>query len=314
VLDQSSSMGDDTPWGGGGTSSWEEATTGLQHMLEDPRNVDFYFGLDAFPDGTLEYFEECYCADPFDTNCLMDHAFDCTRQCEVDLPPYVPIDRTAVSSDAILEYMGHEFLPGTFTNTPLLRQMRWYDSDRSAELPELYANDGASYLLLVSDGDDTCDGEEDPGPVISGLADATAHLRDTYGIKSIAIGFGDTSGAMADELNAIAENGGTVFTEFFSITEAGALQAALDEISSTIVSCIYDIEEPNATADPAQVNFYFDDEVVGYDEDCVDGWRWTAASTPDNPQIEFCGTTCERLSAGEVTEIEARFGCATELW
>lgn len=315
LLDQSSSMGDGTAWQAG-TTSWEAATAGLQQMLDDPRNQDFFFGLDAFPDGTLDYFEECWCA-PLDTGCIFDHAFSCDRQCEVDLPPYVAIDRTVVSGPAIIEYMQNEFLPGTFTNTPLLRQMQWYDNDRSAELPELYANDGWSYLIVVSDGDDTCDAEGDPpdaGPVITGLAEVTAHLRDTYGIRSIAIGFGDTSGSMADELNAIAENGGSPFDQFFSITEDGALQTAIDAISSGIATCVYDVGEPDATADPTLVNFYFDDEIVGYDPDCTDGWRWTAESTRDNPQVEFCGSACEQLGNGEVTQIDARFGCATILW
>ena len=315
VLDQSSSMGDATGWQAG-TTSWEAATEGLRHMLDDPRNRDFFFGLDAFPDGTLEYFQECHC-EGLDTGCLLEHAFDCTRQCAVDLPPYVAIDRTVVSGPAIIEYMQNEFLPGTFTNTPLLAQMRWYDSDRAATLPELYANDGASYLIVVSDGDDTCDAEGDPpdaGPVIDALADVTAHILQTYGIKSIAIGFGDTSGDFADELNAIAANGGTVFSEFFAISEDGALQAALDAISSGIATCVYDIAEPDATADPTLVNFYFDDEIVGYDEDCTDGWHWTDESTPDNPQVEFCGAACEELGNGQVAQIDARFGCATILW
>jgi len=315
LLDQSSSMGDDSPWGGG-VSHWEEATSGLQHMLEDPANRDFFFGLDAFPDGTLEYFQDCNCPG-LDVGCMLQHAGSCNRQCDVDLAPYVAVERAALSSDAILEYMGHDYLPGTFTNTPLLAQMRWYDRDHSAEMPELYANDGASYMILVSDGDDTCDVQGDPpnpGPVITALGETTAHLRDTYGIQTIAIGFGDTQGAMADELNAIASNGGTVFNQFFAINEAGALQDALDAISSTIATCTYDIDSPDATADPEAVNFYFDGAVVGYDAACADGWHWTPDSTPDHPQVEFCGASCEDLGSGSVEGIQARFGCATILW
>jgi len=249
--------------------------------------------------------------------CIASKTFRCTRGCAVDLPPIVPMDRTAVSGPEIIDYMNLSYLPGTFTSTPLLRQMQWYDTDRSAEMPDFYANDGASYIIVISDGDDTCDAEgdpPDPGPVISGLETTTAHLRDTYGIRSMAIGFGDTSGTMADELNSIAANGGTIFTSFFAITEAGALQDALDEISSTIVSCIYDIDEPDATADPDEVNFYFDDDVVGYDPTCTNGWRWTADSTAEHPQVEFCGASCEQLSEGEVETISARFGCATIVW
>jgi hypothetical protein len=316
LLDESSSMGSAIPWLPGSTH-WEEATEGLRHMLDDPRNRDFYFGLDAFPDGTREYFERCYCAG-LNPSCMLRLAPSCGRGCAVDLDPIVPMDRATVTGPQLIDYMSLSYLPGTFTSTPLLRQMQWYDTDRSGTMPGLYADDGASYLLVVSDGEDTCDAEgdpPDPTPVISGLATVTAHIRDTYGIRSVAVGFGDTSGSMADELNAIAENGGTVFTEFFAVTEPGALQAALDEISSEIVSCVYDIEEPDATADPTEVNFYFDGVVVHYDEDCTPGgWRWTAESRAEHPQIEFCGASCEELSGGEVEHIEARFGCTTEVW
>jgi len=53
---------------------------------------------------------------------------------------------------------------------------------------------------------------------------------------------------------------------------------------------------------------------VGYDALCGDGWTWTTESTPEHPQVEFCGSSCTRLKAGEVSDIEARFGCSTIVW
>ena len=326
LLDQSSSMRDGIAWLPG-RSHWEEATEGLTHLIEDPRNRDFFFGLDAFPDGTISYFEGCWdacCADPL---CMATHmvrcigmSTRCNRGCAVDLEPIVPMDRAAVSGDSIVEYMSYEFLPGIWTSTPLVDQMRYYLADRSTTpgMGELYINDGHSYLVVVSDGDDTCEGDrDDPDNVAEIVAELGRIARDlvtSYGIRSFAIGFGDTSGDMARELNAIASNGGTEFTEFFAVTESGELQEAFDAISSSIVSCIYDIDEPDATADPAEVNFYFDDDVVGYDPTCTNGWRWTDESTDEHPQVEFCGPACENLIGGGVSEIEARFGCATIVW
>jgi hypothetical protein len=326
LLDESSSMREAIAWLPG-RSHWEEATDGMTHLLDDPRNRDFYFGLDAFPDGTIEYFEGCWdpcCADPL---CMMTHmvrcmslATRCNRSCAVDLAPIVPMDRAVISGPAMTEYMGYEFLPGAFTSTPLVDQMRYYLEDRSSTpgMGDFYAADDQSYLVVVSDGDDTCEGDtEDPSRVdgiVDELGRVARELVSRWHIRSFAIGFGDTSGDMARELNAIAENGGTAFTSFFPVGEAGAIQAAFDAISSSIVSCIYDIDEPDAAADPDEVNFYFDGEVVGYDPACADGWRWTDASTPEHPQVEFCGAACTRLSDGEVSEIEARFGCATIVW
>ncbi|NMC70899.1 MAG: hypothetical protein GYA57_12665 [Myxococcales bacterium] len=318
LLDQSSSMSSTLPWA---TSHWEEATAGLNHLLSDPVSRNFIYGLDAFPDGDLAYFERCYdecCADPVCIATQMMRCMalgaSCDRGCAVDLPPIVALAPAAESGPAISAYMASEFLPGTFTSTPLLRQMPWYRDQGPTVVPEFFDDEGASYIVVVSDGADTCDDTgdpPDPGPVIAGLAAATRALYETHGIRSFAIGFGDTSGSMADELNAIAANGGSPFTSFFPVDDPTALVEAFDRISSEIVSCVYDIEEPDATADPDAVNFYFDGEVVGFDDPCENGWHWTDDT---HRQVEFCGTACDELKSGEVETIGARFGCATILW
>ena len=217
----------------------------------------------------------------------------------------------------IITYMGYDFFPGTFTSTPLVDQFRYYlaDHSRLPEMGDFYVGDGSSYLVVVSDGDDTCEGDSvSVDTIVADLGRLAGDLVTTYNIRSFAIGFGDTSGDMAREFNAIASHGGTAFTEFFPVDEPGELQAAFDAISSSIVSCIYDIDEPDATADPNEVNFYFDGDVVGFDVLCENGWRWTEASSETHPQVEFCGDACRRLTEGEVSEIEARFGCDTIVW
>jgi hypothetical protein len=319
LLDQSSSMVE-SAWGG--HSHWTELTAGLTALLTDPRNEDFYFGLDPFPDADMDYLVRCHdecCQDPLcfarQMRRCMTMSLGCARQCATDLPPWVPLARAPESGPRIIEYVNLDVVPESFGMTPIVDQMRYYLADHSADMPDFYSNDGNSYLVIVSDGDDTCEGDrEDPENVsliVSELTSVTSDIVDTWGIRSFAIGFGDTSGDMARELDAIAANGGTEFTTFFPVTEDGALQAAFDTIASSLVSCFYEIDEPDATADPNQVNFYFDGEVVGYDVTCANGWRWTDDS---HQEVEFCGTACTRLMEGGVTTIEARFGCATILW
>ena len=321
LLDQSSSMRDGIAWLPG-RSRWEEATDGLTHLVEDTRIRDFFLGLDAFPDGTIEYFEGCWdecCADPV---CMRTHmtrcmalATRCDRGCAVDLPPIVPVDPTESSGPAIIEYMSHDFLPGAFTSTPLVEQMRFYLDDHSTSMVDFYSGDDQSYLVIVSDGDDTCYGDpEDPemvDAIVAELGRVADELVDTWHIRSFAIGFGDTSGDMARELNAIASNGGTEFTEFFSVDEAGELRGALDSISASIMSCVYDVSDHDAVADPDEVNFYFDSDLVGYDPTCSNGWRWTDAT---HLHVEFCGASCACLREGEVVDVEGRFGCPTVIW
>jgi hypothetical protein len=61
------------------------------------------------------------------------------------------------------------------------------------------------------------------------------------------------------------------------------------------------------------VNFFFDGEIVYYDEDCALGVGWTWVDPPDNTQVEFCAEACQQLQDGEVDEISAVFGCPTEI-
>ena len=152
---------------------------------------------------------------------------------------------------------------------------------------------------------------------IAEVAAVTAEILEPHGIRSFAIGFGDTSGDMARELNAIAENGGTPFTSFIPIQEEGDIQAAFDDIASNIASCIYDLAPPGEGVDEDEVNFYFETdtsppggEVVGFDPTCTAGWRYTDDT---HLQIEFCGPHCQRLMDGEVNNVVARFGCETIL-
>lgn len=234
LLDQSSSMTDDLPWNIGNTH-WDEVSNEFEYFFNNLEDGNLYFGLDAFPDGTLEYFENCYDPDCFTTipptlKC-MALASICNRGCSVDLPPIISLSDKSISGPEILLYMSLDYLPGQYTNTPLVEQMRYYNQDLSADMPYFYSGDGNSYLVIISDGEDTCeDTSETPDypAIIDELASVTSSIYTNYGIKSIAIGFSDTSSNLASELNAIAANGGTGHTTFFPITESGGLRSALD--------------------------------------------------------------------------------------
>jgi hypothetical protein len=129
------------------------------------------------------------------------------------------------------------------------------------------------------------------------------------GIKTITVGYGDN--ADEEALDAIAAAGGTEFDEYLPAVDSEALQDALETVGGSIISCIFEIDEPDASADPDNVNFYFDDEVVPYDEDCAAGVGWTWVDPPDNTMIEFCEEACNELQGGLVDEVSAKFGCPT---
>ena len=90
-----------------------------------------------------------------------------------------------------------------------------------------------------------------------------------------------------------------------------AMAVMVPMIATAIISCIFEIDEPEASADPDNVNFYFDDEVVPYDEDCAEGIGWTWVDPPDNTMVEFCDEACAELQGGFVDTVSAKFGCPT---
>jgi hypothetical protein len=219
----------------------------------------------------------------------------------------------------IIDFL-EEYVP--IGNTPLYCAMDQHTKPLYVE--DFPAEQGDSYLIVVSDGMDTCGslpllGNECHNGWVWDVGDWTVfpdHLTSKteelleLGIKTIAIGFGEE--ADPEQLNAIAAAGGTSFTEYIQADDDAELNAALDSIASeVVVNCIYDIELPEEeSVDPEEVNFYFDGEVVPYDEDCGVGIGWTWVDPPDNTQVEFCEGACEQLQS-EVEIISAKWGCPT---
>jgi hypothetical protein len=259
---------------------WTHARPALIALLINWTGQGIEFGFDIFPDSNQAFYG-CHVTAPIQ----IDAALDNEQQIIGFIEGYTPYGES----------------------TPL-----WCAMDNFTEpgyAPLFTADGGQPYLLVVSDGEDLCG----TGCQIGGAASAgemgmvTAQLLGN-GIKTFVIGFG--SGVSAAQLNAIAQNGGTPFTTYFNAQNGEQLQEALETVAASVVSCVWDIEEPAATADPDNVNFYFDDEVVPYDENCEMGigWTWTDES---HTQVEFCDGACDQLVAGGVDEISAMFGCPT---
>ena len=105
-------------------------------------------------------------------------------------------------------------------------------------------------------------------------------------------------------------HGGTEFTDYLIAEDEASLEAALNSIANTVYSCVFDIDEPDASANPDLVNFYFEGEIVYYVDDCSqgDGWTW---HNDEHTKVEFCGAACDMLKDGLVDVITATFGCDT---
>jgi hypothetical protein len=280
LLDNSGSMGDGAP------TKWKQAKNALTGLLTTWKGTGrMDFGLDVFPDFQCSGFC-CDVSHPVVADCLHDNE-------------QALIDMIAAATEP----------PGEF-DTPLCDGMDRFNDPAYA--PGFTGADADRYLLVVSDGQEECNGAgystrcgNSPGypGAVSIVQDLLAN-----GVKTFVIGFG--SGVDATQLNVIAKNGGTGINKYLVASNQAQLQAAFDQIASSVVSCEFDIAEPSATADPDKVNFYFDGTVVPYDEGCAkdEGWTWTDDT---HTRVRFCKAACDKLQSGDVTEVTAKFGCPT---
>lgn len=258
VLDRSGSMNENI---GGGTK-WSIALEAIEQFIGD-FGGQARFGLMLYPGFDLSCSEGMSCAagtvfvDPasMSTADIVD-ALDDAQTCSFGTP-------TAETLDALLDYPGLE------------------DPAR------------ANYVLLITDGQSTCD---DPVPMVTALRNKEPEVQ-TY-----VLGFGD--GVDPDELEAMAEAGGTALPgdpAYYEADDASSLDEALTSIGGNFLSCVYTLSAP--LPDPDQLYVLFDGIQVA--RDTVDGWDHDAATNT----VTFYGAACDALQSGEVTDLQMVYGC-----
>ena len=251
-------------------SKWDIARNAIYNLMDTFAVTSLEFGLDVLPDAT-DY--SCQVAAPV--------VIDSGPDTETDI------------SDALAAMV-------TTSTTPIYDAMNAFiDPDYA---PGLAANMYDKYLVLVTDGMDSC-----TSLGTSDFINLTS-LLVSMGIKVIVVGF--TIDVDPAQLNAIAANGGTDFTTYLDAADETSLNAAFTAIGSSIINCVFNIDAPSASANPDQVNFYFDEDLIPMDDDCSSGsgWHWL---DEEHTQVEFCPDTCDLLASGDVEEIRATFGYDT---
>jgi hypothetical protein len=208
--------------------------------------------------------------------------------------------------------------------------------------PELEALDGDSYLVLLTDGAPNCNdsakcdvslcslnvegatfrghactsdfnccdadnvGSDGPGYCIDADATKTEITKlKKRGVPTYVVGMPGV-GPYAGVLNDLAVAGGTARdgdTAYYAANAESDLETALYAIGTGIaIRCSIDLDAP--PDDPAQVNVYFDGELVPSDPD--NGWSWDG-----DTRILVNGDACTRLEAGDVIDARVVFGCDT---
>ena len=189
-----------------------------------------------------------------------------------------------------------------------------YHGYKDPDAPAFMNDLGDSYLIVISDGMDTCgpDGVFNTNNATAEqLGALSAQILSEMNIKTYVIGFG--SEVDPYQLNAIAENGGTGINTYFDAADSTELNAVLHDIGETVaVSCTFDIGE----YDPEEfnldyVNIKFDDEPVPRDDDCAEnlGWTWTDESRTG---LHFCEAACDALTGTSVQEVSVTIACSLE--
>lgn len=199
---------------------------------------------------------------------------------------------------------------------------------------------GTRYMLLITDGQPTyadhCVGTGeakdavDEQPIVDAIAEARSQGVRTFVIGSPGSEQSSETGEDARPwLSRAAIAGGTRAPDcteagpkfcHFDMTEepdfATGLQRALQAITGSIVSCVYELPEPptGQTLNPANVNVVYtpgSGEPVLVPRDtsgqCTLGWDYNA----DNTQVVLCEETCRTVQNDARARLELLFGCAT---
>ena len=210
----------------------------------------------------------------------------------------ITIEPAAGTETTIINWMNTNNPIGA---TPLEEAMINYQSFGYATgFPEAGVN---SYLVVILDGPPNCAS----GDAASFTATTASLLANN--IKTFAIGF-NFYGA---HLDAIAAAGGMPPPHDipFNVADSVTLQNAFDDIAQVAFTCIYNVQSPVATADPDNVNLYFDGVVLLRNDGCGgsgEGWQWIGAT---HTQVEFCPVSCDDITDGVPPSIGAGWGCPT---
>jgi hypothetical protein len=181
-------------------------------------------------------------------------------------------------------------------------------------------------ILLATDGAPNCNGALDGGScqctVGGGNCGDGLYCLDaerTYGaIDTVAggapripvyvVGLPGTED-YADVLSEMARRGGTARPgdpAYYATNDAAALEAALVEISSGLVTCVFETDV--APEDPRRVRVLLDGVEVPHSDDRSEGWDFT---DPGNTMIEVFGSWCDSLSDGGSHVLTASYECMT---
>ncbi|MFT3712459.1 MAG: VWA domain-containing protein [Archangium sp.] len=258
AFDKSGSMND--PISTGGMSKWVIATTAIKQVTMQ-YDSQIQFGMMMFPAGSAN-----------------------NQQC-VPGPVSVSVgDMRGAQIATALDMNG----PGG--RTPIGGVLT-----AAGAVPELADLTRANYVMLVTDGTETCNGD--------GVMAATQNLAQK-GIKTFVIGFGGE--VDATNLSDIATAGGTPrpgMTKYYQADDAPSLLAAFNTIAQGALGCEYRLATP--PPDPSKVFVYVNGVLQNRDMTHANGWDYSPATV----RITFYGGLCNLVANDASARVSIVYGC-----
>lgn len=186
-------------------------------------------------------------------------------------------------------------------------------------------DDQPKFMIFVTDGAANCQEnapdaatlfEDYDDSVATTLAEAFAMGIPTY-VVGIAISKdmtpvgkdGNPDGIVPyDKMNEVAIAGGKARDgedKFYATNNQEELQAALEQISMQILSCVIDLSPLPKYPDYVEVTPYGKKQIA--DCNSEDGWHYLPQMNPDDPlQIELCGKACADFQMSGQLDIQYR--------
>jgi len=150
-------------------------------------------------------------------------------------------------------------------------------------------------ILLATDGEPNCKaGGKNTDSDVPGTVTAIGAAL-AAGFKVYVIGIGPSVG----NLDSFAQAGGT--TKSFPATSPQDLAAALASISKAVTTCTFALAK--TPPDVNNISVYLDKNLL--QKDPANGWSLGANSQT----VVLNGTSCEKVTSGEATQVQVLFGC-----
>jgi Mg-chelatase subunit ChlD len=149
------------------------------------------------------------------------------------------------------------------------------------------------YVLLVTDGDPNCSGQQTRGPDTAARQESIAAVEALRkaSVKTYVVGYQTAGTEFSGQLDMMAAAGGTGEMMHRSVQSSTDLSAVLSQLAGEVASCTYALTKE--VDDPKFVRV-----VVGStprnQDDLADGWTLG----PDKKTIEIVGKACDDVRGG----------------